>query len=344
VQVERIGKDALDNFLTLLEAFPNDGRTRQLERLEQWTLDQFGKLTPKLQQRLDGGKVRRCHGDLHLKNIIQMEGRLIAFDGIEFNEEFQWIDILSELAFPVMDFLARGRADLGWRLLNAYLEITGEYETLDLLRFYLVYRAMVRAKVSWLNPKNRAELSFEPGKRPRTDSCAGPWDKYLAVASRFAFDLKPSLAMTHGFSGSGKSTVAMEIIEHEGGIRIRMDVERNRLFKKFEAHDKYSPEMNEWIYTHSIELARSAVEAGFPVIVDAAFLKFEQRQSIEQLAGDLKVDFQIITCDASFEELCRRIRERRGDASEATVDVLKMQMQSHDPLTIEELASVKTWL
>ena len=337
VQVEHIRNDAVDNFETLRKAFPDGARTKTLDRLEQWTTEQFQQHKSGFQRRLDEGKVRRCHGDLHLKNIIQLNGKLLAFDGIEFNEAFQWNDVLSELAFPVLDFVARGRPDLGWRLLNSYLEVTSDYAEMNVLRFYLVYRAMVRAKVGWLNPKSRGDLNVDYETKPAVDQFVGPWDKYLVAANYFAFDVQPKLSITHGFSGSGKSTVAMREIERRGGIRIRTDVERNRIVNQTDAESKYSAAVTEEIYKHVESMAKSILLAGFPVIGDATFLKQMQREPFQTLASKLNVEYRIIDCDAPFEELVRRIRGRKNDASEATVEVLKMQMRTHEPLTMQEL-------
>ncbi len=341
-QRERIEKDALENFPTLQDAFQYDVRFARVQKLERQTAVQFAKLESKFDQRLRDRKVRRCHGDLHLKNIIQLNGRLTPFDGIEFNEQFQWIDVFSELAFPVMDFVARGRPDLGWRLLNSYLESNDEYANLDVLRFYLVYRAMVRAKVTWLNPANHTSEVREKYAvdNSNADGLAGSWDKYLDTAAYFSSGLKPKLAITHGFSGSGKSTLAMNMIEQEGGIRIRSDIERQKIANKFPARDKYSPEISDWVYHHLAELARSAVGAGMPVIIDATFLEQRRRGVFAMLAKELNVEFQILDCDAPFEDLCERIEGRGSDPSEATIDVLKNQMKSHQPLTTDELQFV----
>ena len=339
VQVGCIEKDALENFKTLGKAFENDPRLNLIERLQQWTSDQFEKLASTLEQRLSDGRVKRCHGDLHLKNMIQVDGRIEPFDGIEFNEEFQWIDVLSEIAFPTMDFVARGRPDLGWRLLNAYLESSGDYHALSVLRFYLVYRAMVRAKVSWLNPRNRTDVvrqKYAPSDENRRP-LAGPWDKYLAAASYFAFELKPKLAITHGFSGSGKSSFSIQLIEQEGWVRIRSDVERERLSRQFGNDEKYSEEMSDRVFAQLLELAGSVLQAGLPVILDATFLKLDRRTPFKALAEAQNVGFEILACDAPFEELCRRIQNRDRGPSEATIDVLKEQMETHDPLTTEEL-------
>lgn len=343
VQPEQIIEDALDNFVVLEEFFAEDCRLEMIQRLKTWTSEQSTDLVPNFQARLDQGMVRRCHGDLHLKNIIQLPDRLQAFDGIEFNQRLQWIDMLSEVAFPVMDFLARGRPNLAWRLLNSYLEATGDYDAPEVLRFYLVYRALVRAKVTCLNLANSSD---EERDRHATgnevfDRKAGTWDKYLEVAEHFAFDLKPKLSITHGFSGSGKSTAAMKLIDMDGGIRIRSDVERRRLAEKFHTQEKYSSAMSDWVYTHLLELAQTNLRGGFPVLVDATFLKLSHRLPFQKLAESMEVEFEILDCDASYEELCRRIRSRFSDPSEATTEVLDAQMQSHDPLTTEELQFVR---
>lgn len=338
-EFEQVAKDAMDNFAEVRRFLYEGSRFSLLRRLERWTRKQLKILEPKIANRKTRGKVRRCHGDMHLKNIVLMGDQLQAFDGIEFNEELQWIDVLSELAFPVMDFVSRGRPDLGWRLLNSWLEITGDYRNLDLFRFYLVYRAMVRAKVTCLNPKNwsqdtenSAETADDMDRR-----YVGPWDKYLETAAYLAFDLRPRLAITHGFSGSGKSTAAMKIIEEDGGIRIRSDVERHRLADQCGSHDKYSAEMNDRVYAVLLELAESVAGAGFPVIADATFLTLNRRKPFMQVSQQAGWSFEIVDCDAPFEELCERIIHRGPDASEATVDVLKKQLAKHDPLTAEEL-------
>ena len=337
IQPCQIYCDAIENFRTLLDPLANDPRSKVLEELEVWTHEKFECIQPKLQDRLEQGKVKRCHGDLHLKNVIQLDGKLNAFDGIEFSEKFQYVDVLSEVAFPVMDFIARGRRELGWRLLNAYLEATGEYD-LGVLRFYLIYRAMVRAKVAWLNPANHTEsrrVECASDSSPN-DTFAGPWDKYIDVASYFAFELKPKLSITHGFSGSGKSTAAMDVIDAEGGIRIRSDVQRHRLARQFDVSEKYCSEMNELVYMQLTTLAKDVIKCELPIIIDAACLKQIDRQRFIELATELAVQFEIIECTAPVAELRRRLKSRTNDPSEANTKVLELQLANHDPLTQAE--------
>lgn len=343
VQVGGIYKHAMENFATLADGLGDDLRRTVIEALEQWTTAQFESLESTFAQRLKSGLVRRCHGDMHLKNIIQSDGRLIAFDGIEFNEELQWNDVLSEVAFPVMDLFARHRSDLGWRLLNSYLAAVGDYEGVPVLRFYLVYRAMVRAKVTWLNPQNHAQPTRERQMaiQEDPDQRAGPWDKYLKTARYFAFEMTPKLMIMHGFSGSGKSTLAAQLTEQEGAVCIRSDVQRQRLATESQREDKYSTEMNDWVFAHLLELTESCLSGGMPVIVDATFLKLKRRTPFRELAEKLNLEFEIISCDAPFEELCRRIVDRQTGPSEATIDVLKTQMETHNPLTTDELQFVR---
>lgn len=338
VRVNTVSEAALGNFDVLRDAFGSDGRARQIDILERWTISRLPQVEPLMQRRLNTGHVRRCHGDLHLKNVIQQDGQLCAFDGIEFNESFQWIDMMSEIAFPLIDFMARGRADLGWRFLNAYLEATGDYGGLSVLRFYLVYRALVRAKVTWLNPHNhtsavRAKYST---RLSYDDPLAGPWDKYLHVAQYFAVTMSPSVSITHGFSGSGKSRSAIALAERNGWIRIRSDIERQRIAQHPQAPEKYSSEMTDQVYDHLLEMTFVAITSRFPVVIDATFLKEEQREPFRSLATRLHVPFQIIDCQAPFEVLCERIEHRDADPSEATVEVLKHQMETQDPLTTKE--------
>ncbi|MGD8908823.1 MAG: hypothetical protein PVI92_05695, partial [Chromatiales bacterium] len=119
----------------------------RLESLQNWTENIMSVITPLLHERREAGMIRECHGDLHLNNITRFEGRLMPFDGIEFNPALRWIDTLSDLAFLLMDLQHRGLTQAAARLLNDYLELTGDYAGLPLLPFYLLYRAMVRAKV-----------------------------------------------------------------------------------------------------------------------------------------------------------------------------------------------------
>ena len=186
--------------------------------LRAWLRDEVARLDRHWRERLDAGAVRECHGDLHLANVLQQGDESIAFDALEFAAELRWIDPLDDLAFLVMDLLANGRRDLGFRLLNAYLEHSGDYDGVPALRFFLVSRALVRAQV--------CALRNAGGDEPVGNAALG----YLRLASALAHGRDPRLAITCGLPGSGKTFVSQSLAETVGAVRVRSDVERKRLF------------------------------------------------------------------------------------------------------------------
>lgn len=341
---ETILQPALDNFTQMATQAP-DARKAALEELHAWTEDAFRCLEPAFAARRSAGFVRECHGDLHLRNIALIEDEPIPFDCIEFSADLRWIDVMSEAAFLVMDFIDRARADLGFRFLNAYLDITGDYDGVTILRFYLVYRALVRAKIHALRAQ---QASSDAREAARLDAAA---DGYIELAQRLARNTRPALVLMRGFSGSGKSTVAAALIEAMGAIRGRSDVERKRLFglhadaRSESAVDSgiYHSEASERTYRRLREIAETALNAGYMVILDAAFLKRRQRDMLATLAAKLDVPKVIVDCDAAPATLRQRIATRQarsGNPSEATLAVLERQLSSHDELGADEAAAV----
>ncbi|MDH4285040.1 MAG: AAA family ATPase [Gallionellaceae bacterium] len=287
------------------------------------------------------GCVRECHGDLHLGNIVLIGDEPIPFDGIEFNPDLRWIDVMSDIAFTVMDLLYRQRPDFASRLLNAYLEITGDYGGVAVLNFYIAYRAAVRAKVSAIRSA-QAGLS----RREITEALA-VCRSYLVLAQDTLVRKRSVLIITHGLPGSGKSTFALAAVERLQAIRIRSDVERKRLFglaalansRSRAGGGIYGADATRRTYTRLLELARELLQAGFPVIVDAAFLKQEERELFRELARDLGVPFVIASIEASPASLRARILARhheKKDASEADIVVLEMLQAAQQPLTQAE--------
>ncbi|MDX8398744.1 MAG: AAA family ATPase, partial [Gallionellaceae bacterium] len=283
------------------------------------------------------GFVRECHGDLHLGNIVLIGERVIPFDGIEFNPALRWIDVMSEVAFLVMDLLHGQRPDLAFEFLNDYLEATGDYAGVSVLRFYLAYRAAVRAKIS-------AIRAFQPdiNQEVQTHVLKDCRD-YLTLASECLSEYRPALIITHGLPGSGKSTFAKAALVRLQGIRIRSDVERKRLYgispladsKSETGSGIYSADATRCTYTQLLELARELLEAGFPVIVDAAFLRQVEREQFYALAQRMTVPFAIVALSASTATLSTRILRRREagmDASEANINVLHKLQTTHQPL------------
>ncbi len=313
----------------------------RLDALRAWSEAEYERGRPVLARRKREGSVRECHGDMHLRNMALIGGKPLIFDCIEFSDEIRWIDVLSEAAFVVMDLDDRGHPELGRRFLNTYLEGTGDYEGLAVLRYYLVYRAMVRAMVdrlraqqTALRPEQKAELLED-------------YRGYVTLAARYTQPEPPALLIMHGLSGSGKSTIAQALLMAYPAIRLRSDVERKRLHGlDAHAHTRsamaagiYTAEASARTYKRLLALARSLLVAGYPVIVDAAFLKREQRAPFQALAQELRVPLLILDCQAPEELLLARLgqRERAGiDPSEASAEVLRSQLATQEPLAETE--------
>jgi len=211
-------------------------------------------------------------------------------------------------------------------LLNAYLENTGDYQGCGVLRFYLAYRAMVRAKIAAIRASQRVVAKA----RHELKSCRS----YLVLAHDCLTRPRPALIITHGLPGCGKSTFAQLALERLGAIRIRSDVERKRLFGLTALADSnsqidagiYSEDATRRTYTCLHEIARNVITAGFPVIVDAAFLRHAERESFRELAQEMAVPFVIASLQTDATVLAERLelRSSRGtDASEAGISVLK---------------------
>lgn len=334
---------ALQNFdqlAPLLAAAPDRGT---LEILRRWTIRQNQLLAGRFDERQRAGLVRECHGDLHLGNMVLIDGAVRIFDAIEFNPELRWIDVMNEVAFLAMDLAAKHRDDLTWRFVNAYLEHTGDYPGVRVLRYYLLYRAVVRAKVAAIRAAQPGTAAQERGALE--EKCR----QHLALAMRFAQDEAPALIILHGLSGSGKTTCSQIVLEALGAIRIRSDLERKRMHGLGAAVRTgapvgggiYAAQDTAEAYERLAQGAEAVLTGGFPVLVDATFLKRAQRDAFRKLAARLGVPFRIARFEASPQVLRARVaaRERQGtDASEAGLAVLEHQLRSIEPLAADEQA------
>ncbi len=307
-------------------------------RIRKLSEREFNRCEPLFELRRTQGRIRECHGDLHLGNIVLLRGIPTPFDGIEFNPALRWIDVMSEMAFLVMDLLCHDRSDLAYRLLNTYLEHTGDYQGIGVLRFYTAYRAVVRTKICAFS-LNKNDISLIAGE-------SQPCRHYLAFAENHLAWRRPVLLITHGLPGCGKTAISQIALERFSAIRVRSDVERKRLFG-LEALQKSSPHLN--LYTPEATLrtydrlfgaARVALEAGYPVIVDAAFLRHAERAQFQALANELKLPFIILDIQAQLTTLRARVQQRRhgaNDASEADLAVLEKLQDCREPLQPDEL-------
>lgn len=328
-------RDAMvDNVTTALEHLQEAGDRQQAQALLEWIRDTFEQQRERLQQRLADGRIRECHGDLHLGNIALFQGRITVFDCIEFNPEFRWIDTANDLAFLLMDLESRGHPAWSARVLNHYLEHSGDYEALPLLRLFSAYRAMVRAKIALLSPADSSEAEQQNLDRYR---------RYAELAERYSMIPQPWLAATTGFSASGKSRFSSALAEQFSMIRLRSDVERKRLFglgpteSSNSAQDAgiYTQDATRQTYQRLQALAHRALATGYPVIVDSAALHQKERDGLSEVAESLGVPFVLIACEAPESVLRERIRERArrsGEVSEADEAVLDQQLGSADPI------------
>jgi hypothetical protein len=286
------------------------------------------------------GSIRECHGDLHLANVALIGDELVPFDCLEFDRRLRTVDVIDEVAFLHMDLKAHGRPDLAFAFLNRYLEASGDYAGLPLLRLYTAHRALVRAKVARLSD------ATAQGSTPDLPSL-------LALARAELDPPAPVLLITCGLSGSGKSTLAGQLAPSLGAVHVRSDVERKRL-AGLEPLERtaagldagiYAADMTASTYERLAECAEASLRGRVPIIVDASFLTRAERQRFASLATRQAAAFVILHCTASDAALRQRIRERsrrQNDASEADEAVLDGQLARAELPEARDRASVIT--
>jgi aminoglycoside phosphotransferase family enzyme/predicted kinase len=330
------------NFAQLRKLLPFDRDSQLkplLDRLQTWSETEGQRLQPHFAARKAGGFIRECHGDLHLGNIAWVDNKPLVFDALEFNPALNHIDVINEIAFLSMDLRHRGRTDLAWRLLDGYLAQTGDFPGLTALPYYQVYRAMVRAKVS-------AILATEHPEHADFNTCLS----YLQLADRLAHDRHPALLLMHGVSGSGKTWLSQHLLQQLGGIRLRSDVTRKRLFGLKPLQDSadilggiYTQEASARTLATLVQDARGLLAAGFLVIVDATFIHRRWRAPFQTLAMELQINWQIVSLAAPADVLQARIAQRQvqgTDASEAGLAVLESQLANLEPFEAVEATHV----
>lgn len=277
-------------------------------------------------RRLSAGAVRRCHGDLHLRNIVLLQGEPVPFDAIEFSDKIANIDVLYDLAFALMDLSRQGLGALANRLLNEWLWRIAELpaashdEALALLPLFLARRASIRAYV------DSAITAVSGGDN-------APARAYQKAALRFLQPEPARLLAVGGLSGSGKTTLALklapEIGRAPGAVVVRSDVERKRLAGiGLEARmpaGSYSPEASARVYAALLARAERILRAGHSVILDAVFARVDERHAAEDLAQRVGVRFEGLWLDVPKDVAQARVAARKGDASDATPDVVERQ-------------------
>ncbi|MDH5518114.1 MAG: AAA family ATPase [Gammaproteobacteria bacterium] len=342
-----VNAPVIQNFDQLDPLIKDSAAREQLQRLRNWSQNEFEKISSTLQQRKTDGFIRECHGDMHLGNMALINDQVSIFDGIEFNDEFRWIDVMSEVAFLFMDLVDRNASGFAYRFLNRYLEHSGDYASIKVLRFYLVYRAMVRAKI--------ASFTLLTPDLPEKDKQASlaQYKSYTDLAEAFTQISELSLSITHGVSGCGKTTVSQKLLEQNSLIRVRSDIERKRLFDLKATESSKSP-LDAGIYNQQASaktylqlqnFAKMILDSGFSVIVDATFLHHADRIAFQELASEYQAGYNIIEFDVDKATLQQRISKRLTDtnnASEADLAVLEKQLSHFEPLEENEKAFISS--
>jgi len=344
---EHISRNSNDVYKLTLANIIDDKYKKRVTKLSEWTTQSFKQLEHTFTSRKNKGFIRECHGDLHLANIAIVSQQVVIFDCIEFSDELLWNDVMSEIAFVIMDLDQHQRAELGFRFLNRYLEITGDYDGIKILRYYLVYRAMVRCMVSCIQLK---ETKFGKAELQKVTL---DFERYLSLAERYIKHFDNRLIITLGYSGSGKTTISQKLLGHLPAIRIRSDVERKRLLGLPETHraDKterdfiYSHHMNESTYKYLATLTYELLDSSYNIIVDAAFLQQERRLQFLELAKLRNKPFIILYCKTDEKILVNRLEKRKfknRDASDANRNVLQKQLANPINFDTKELPFLVT--
>ncbi|MBT9540458.1 MAG: AAA family ATPase [Thiobacillus sp.] len=340
---DAVWQPVAQNFLQIAPRLEDPDDRRLLDGLQRWSEAEHARLTPLMAARKRDGFIRECHGDLHLGNLAWVDDQLLVFDCLEFNPELRWIDVVSEVAFCYMDLLQRGHPDWAWLFLNLWLEKTGDHSGLALLRYYAVYRALVRAKVAVL----RAEQTCGADH----DAALNDAHVLLQLATTLTRPLPLRLDITHGLSGSGKTTSTQKLMQIPGAIRLRSDVERKRLAgldalarSSSGIGDRlYAADATRRTYEYLARLSGDLLDAGWPVIVDATFIARWQRDLLREQAQSRGVAFHILDFQVAVAILRERILKRTqlgNDASDADLAVLQHQLDTEEPLAIDEQAAI----
>jgi aminoglycoside phosphotransferase family enzyme/predicted kinase len=289
----------------------------------------------RLDARQQAGRVRRCHGDLHLRNIVLLDGTPTPFDAVEFNDDISCIDVWYDFAFLVMDLWRRALPDHANAVFNAYVAASGDHDGLPLLPLFLSCRAAVRAKTS----ATAARLESSGARRRELQDTAS---EYLALARRLLEPAPPMLVAIGGLSGTGKSSLARALAPHVGRPPGAL-IARSDVIRKLQAgrgpgdalpSTAYTPAAAARVYDTLNETAVASVAAGHAAIADAVFARAADRAAIEEDAARAGVPFVGMWLEAPAEVCVGRVEQRRGDASDADAAVVRSQFAADvGPLT-----------
>lgn len=279
-----------------------------------------------LNAREQAGRVRHCHGDLHLSNICLVDGAPTLFDCIEFDEAVATIDVLYDLAFVVMDLWRHDLKSGANLVFNRYFDERDEVDGLPLMSFFMALRATIRAHVV----ATQAGLAVEQ----RHEELVRQARAYIALAFQFLVSAPFRLVAIGGLSGTGKSTIAAAIADRVGSPPGARVLASDRIRKRLHGVPAevrlpvgaYRPEVSEQVYSVLMQNAEATLANGYAVIVDAVFDRIADRERVEHIAVNAKAPFIGIWLHAQADALFARVGARRGDASDATAEVVRAQL------------------
>jgi aminoglycoside phosphotransferase family enzyme/predicted kinase len=337
--VEKIGQSISENYQQTEKYIGIAQTAEKYQQTKDFTDNFLTSHQHIFRERQINHKIKECHGDLHLKNICIWNNKIQLFDRIEFNESFRFVDVIYDVSFVVMDLDSKGEKELANVFLNTYLEQTGDWEGLQVLPLYLCRQAYVRAKVSSFLLDDPAIPKIEKKQAQKVA------EEYYYLAWKYTQRSQGKIILMSGLSGSGKSTIGNQMAKQLNGIHIRSDAVRKHLagisLEEKGQNYLYSSEMTQKTYQRLFNLGKLLTQQGFTVILDAKYDRISLRQPIIEFATTENINLQILYCTAPLNILYDRIRQRRGDISDATCELLEQQQAKLELFTEAEKPFVK---
>ncbi len=332
--LEAIRVNTEENFTQTEKNIGNTISQKTYRRIQDYTNGFVGENASLLRKRIARGRIRDCHGDLHAAHICFADG-ICIYDCIEFNDRFRYCDVASEVAFLAMDLDHYGRADLSRAFVNAYIDVRRDKGLKELLNFYKCYRAYVRGKVEGFKLDD-PYISQAEKEKARTLS-----GSYFDLAASYTRS-KPLLLITVGLVGTGKSVLSQALAKRLGLVVSTSDIVRKELAgirpkeHRFEEFDSgiYATEFSRLTYDKMFSIARDVLSEGGSVILDASFIKAEERLKAKALAQETGADFFILECTLDEESVRKRLEERlkKGSVSDGRWEVYESQKKVFEPV------------
>jgi aminoglycoside phosphotransferase family enzyme/predicted kinase len=324
-----IADSIMENLEQLEQTYLGKRDIARISRIRSWLTSNLQRLSAVIKGREERGMIRELHADLHSRNLYLEDNQIQMFDCLEFSDDLARIDVANDVAFLFMDLLVRKRADLAWAFVDAWLEETGDYEALKVLRIFTTYRALVRCKIAALSTKNKDD----------TTNNLQEYERYLSLSEDLIARQHGTVIAMCGKSGSGKSYWSRLLVPAICACKIRSDVERKRLFSSNDTeedgtrkrqHLLYSDSVTDETYSKLNDAVRAALDGKVTLIVDASYLSRQRRIELSKTVSESDSDAACIfvVCTADEQIMRNRVLKRSEDGtdiSDATVDVLNRQ-------------------